>query len=52
MTTNGSNGVSHGQEENGHMPYLSTEPTANANWQITLSGKVIAITGVCFLASC
>jgi len=28
------------------MPYLSTQPEPNQTWQITLAGKVIAITGV------
>ena len=28
------------------MPYLSTQPEPNQNWQITLARKVIAIIGV------
>ena len=28
------------------MPYLSTQPEPEQTWQITLTGKVIAITGV------
>jgi hypothetical protein len=27
------------------MPYLSTEPAPNANYQVTLSNKIIAISG-------
>lgn len=40
-TTNGTNGV---ETETG-MPNLSTLPPADQNWQISLKGKVIAITG-------
>jgi hypothetical protein len=33
------------EEEPQTTPYLSTQPAPDANWQVTLSNKVIAITG-------
>jgi len=33
------------EPSSGSMPYLSTQPAPDANWQVTLSNKVIAITG-------
>ncbi|KAL1955184.1 hypothetical protein VTO42DRAFT_8949 [Malbranchea cinnamomea] len=52
MTTNGDNVAStnsaapvNGASANEQTPYLSTEPSPNQDWRITLSGKVIAITG-------
>lgn len=52
MATNGTNGMTdangaaHEATGNGEMPYLSTQPSPNQDWKITLSGKVVAITGV------
>ena len=52
MATNGMNGAvdvnGAAPEANGNaeMPYLSTQPSPNQDWRITLSGKVVAITGV------
>lgn len=41
------------QGDGNPMPaYLSTQPPANMNWQITLKDKVIAITGVSNLLTC
>jgi NAD(P)-dependent dehydrogenase (short-subunit alcohol dehydrogenase family) len=37
--------MSNQTEESETMPYLSTQPAPDANWQVTLSNKVIAITG-------
>lgn len=43
--TNGNmNGVN-GTHQPTKTPYLSTEPPADMNWQITLANKVVAITG-------
>jgi NAD(P)-dependent dehydrogenase (short-subunit alcohol dehydrogenase family) len=42
------NGIASGtaaMEGSQSMPYLSTEPAPNANYQVTLSNKIIAITG-------
>ena len=36
---------SHQEEEQESIPYLSTQPAPDANWQVTLNNKVIAITG-------
>jgi FlaA1/EpsC-like NDP-sugar epimerase len=35
----------HQEEEQESSPYLSTQPAPDANWQVTLNNKVIAITG-------
>jgi len=35
----------HQEEEQESIPYLSTQPAPDANWQVTLNNKVIAITG-------
>lgn len=40
--TNGNTATMEGSQT---MPYLSTEPSPNANWAVTLTNKVIAITG-------
>lgn len=47
--------ASHGSAPDGtngtikpEMPYLSTQPSPDQDWKLTLKDKVIAITGVCY----
>ncbi|KAM0723108.1 hypothetical protein Q7P37_001308 [Cladosporium fusiforme] len=39
------NGTTATMEGSEPMPYLSTEPAPNASWAVTLSNKVVAVTG-------
>ncbi|RJE19569.1 KR domain protein [Aspergillus sclerotialis] len=45
MTINGANTTNGEASTNGATPYLSTQPGPNQDWRITLSEKIVAITG-------